>query len=262
MNRYSVVDQRRIVAAVLGGAAPAAFAPTDVGGLVLWLKADAGTFQDAAKTTPATANTHPIGAWADQSGSGNDVTQAVAGLKPILATNRIGSLPGVYFDGQAAPNGDTLVTAAVFAMKPCTVFCVASCNDLANYRAFIGSDGNAFEFRHSNAGSGSAVLQALKQGVTVIGSGTGTLTNDTVTLVEMSYGSAGAFDFVINGTTGGSGTNNQTWTEEEVFIGSNKGIAEFFKGDLYEIAIYNSVLSAGDRTKVRNYLSTRWSLGL
>ena len=58
-----------------------AFSPTDINGLQLWLRADAGTFNDAAKTQPC-ADGDAVATWADQSGNGYDFTQATANSRP------------------------------------------------------------------------------------------------------------------------------------------------------------------------------------
>src|SRR4051794_15888095 len=73
--------------------------PPDLANLKVWLKADAGTFQDAALTTPATANNDPVGGWSDQSGSGAVLTQATAGKRPLLKLANQNGLPTVTFDG-------------------------------------------------------------------------------------------------------------------------------------------------------------------
>lgn len=74
--------------------------PDDVPGLVLWLQADTGTWQDAAKTVPADADADTVYVWEDQSGEGNDASQATANDRPEMQT-RIGdsSVNVVRFDG-------------------------------------------------------------------------------------------------------------------------------------------------------------------
>src|SRR5690606_37871378 len=81
-----VGDSVRVDVSVNGGGytqiaarpAPLPPGPLSVPDLALWLRADDGLYQDAAKTTPATAEGHPVGAWEDRSGHGRDVTQATA----------------------------------------------------------------------------------------------------------------------------------------------------------------------------------------
>lgn len=97
------------------------FSPSGISGLKLWLRADGTRWQDSARTTPATADTHPIGAWDDASGAGNHFTQATAGKRPLLKTGIVNSLPVLRFDG----SNDTLVTA------------VASGLDSASFTQFV-----------------------------------------------------------------------------------------------------------------------------
>jgi len=82
--------------AAMGGIGQGA-AATPASGMVLWLKSGTGLYQDAAKTTPA-ANGDAVGAWADQSGNGNDATQATAGLKPVRIDNVVN---GIGVDGRS-----------------------------------------------------------------------------------------------------------------------------------------------------------------
>lgn len=64
-------------------AAPA-FSPTDIAGLKLWLKADAGVTESGGGVT----------LWADQSGQGNN---AATGTSPTKQTNQINGLPAINF---------------------------------------------------------------------------------------------------------------------------------------------------------------------
>src|SRR5437764_592279 len=78
---------------VMGGAV-AALAPNQVSNLTLWLKADAGTFQDTGNTTPASADNDPVGSWRDQSGGGLDVQQGTSTKRPLLKLNVLNGNPG------------------------------------------------------------------------------------------------------------------------------------------------------------------------
>ena len=80
--------------------------PDSVSGLKLRLKADGVLWQDAARTTPATADSAPVGCWDDASGVGNHFTQATAGNRPLLRTAIVNGHPVIRFDG----SNDTLLT--------------------------------------------------------------------------------------------------------------------------------------------------------
>jgi hypothetical protein len=72
-----------------GGAAASPFLPTDAAGLLCWhdFSVIGNIFQDAAKTTPVTADGDDIGAVVDRSGNSRDAVQATAGNKPHYKVN-------------------------------------------------------------------------------------------------------------------------------------------------------------------------------
>lgn len=61
------------------------FVPSDLSGLQLWLKSDAGLFKDAAKAQPVTTDQDAVYTHADQSGNGNDCTQATGANRPLYS---------------------------------------------------------------------------------------------------------------------------------------------------------------------------------
>jgi hypothetical protein len=65
------------------------FSPASLGGLQLWLRADAGI----------TPNGGVVDVWQDQSGSGNDATQATGYKLPQLVTDVQSGMPAIHFDG-------------------------------------------------------------------------------------------------------------------------------------------------------------------
>lgn len=102
MSRRAKDRHRRLVArlqaAPVTPAAPAD--PPAQGDLLFWGKADAGTFQDSGRTTPASADDDPVGGWADQSAAGNHLEQTVDDLLRLtLKTNRQNGRPAVYNPG-------------------------------------------------------------------------------------------------------------------------------------------------------------------
>ena len=68
-------------------------------------------FQDAAGTTPVTADGEPVGLMTDKSGNGNDVSQAVAAARPTYKTD--GTLHWLEFDGV----DDWLLTTVNFGLS-------------------------------------------------------------------------------------------------------------------------------------------------
>ena len=60
------------------------FSPTNIAGLQLWLKADAGTYQSSGGSA-ATADNDPIGEWQDQSVNAKHAVETTN--KPVLKLN-------------------------------------------------------------------------------------------------------------------------------------------------------------------------------
>ena len=79
----------------LGGApfTPASISPS------IWVKADAGTWQERTiPTTAASADNDPVGTWIDQSGNGNKFVALADAKRALLKTNVQNGLPGILGD--------------------------------------------------------------------------------------------------------------------------------------------------------------------
>lgn len=74
-----------------------AWVPSDLSGLILWLKSDVGLYKDAAKAQPVTTELDGVYTWADQSGNGNDCTQTTENNRPAYG-------PGLVSKPEAAFN--------------------------------------------------------------------------------------------------------------------------------------------------------------
>lgn len=87
------------------------FTPSVLSGLVLWLRADRGV------TIPTSNH---VSVWADQSGSGNDVTQPTDLLRHFFIADAGNGKPGIG----AGPNNAALVNAAFTVAQPNTIIAV------------------------------------------------------------------------------------------------------------------------------------------
>jgi hypothetical protein len=254
-RRFGIYDYL-LYQQMLGGGA---FSPTDISGLVVWLKADAGTFQDAAKTTPATNDGDVIGAWADQSGNGNDVTQATTGNKPTLKLAIKNGRPVIRFDGA----GDNLQGVLSDALsQPFTIFAVAALDAVAvDAGAGIIIDGDDVTNR--------AVLEQQSQGGDTdtwsIYAGsfvTGGVSDSNWNIWAALFNGASS-EFWINGASeasGGAGASNP----DGITVGTRylADATSAWDGDVAEVIIYDPSLSTADRQQVEQYLSTRWGITL
>lgn len=100
----------------------AAWSPSDLANLEVWLKADAGVLTDV----------DGVHTWEDQSGNGRDHTQSTGPKKPDLIAARQNGLPGVVADGL----DDTLSATWVRGSGPMSVYYVAE-NGYGNVEWFF-----------------------------------------------------------------------------------------------------------------------------
>lgn len=237
---------------LMGGRGARAFVPTDIAGLQLWLKADAGTFQDAAKTTPASADTDPVGVWDDQSGNGKDATQATAGSKPLLKTNILNAKPVVRFDNV----DDVLLHTAINLGTANTVFVVFIPRGTVNDVILGGTSGNYAPFTattevyySTNAGTQRYVSVSASAWVT-----------GQAYLIEIVR-SGTSVSFYRDGVQ--LGTTQTLVVSENLTLSAIGAYADASiptNGDIGEVLEYSAALSLADRQRVRTYLDERWNL--
>lgn len=230
-----------------GSNAPAA---PPVAGYVLWVNSQQGLYQDAAKTTPATANNDPVGAWADQSGNGHDITQSTSGNRPLLKTAQINSLPGILFDG----TNDVLKASAFTLNQPETVFIVYQVTGFTQGDVvFDGNSADTMLYYQWNdpsnntrmyAGNILTPLESTAAGNWLIFCG---IFNNTSSQGRKNAGTA------VTGTVGVSNAGGFT-------LGAEANIANWGNITVAEVIIYASALGTTDETSVRNYLNTRYAI--
>lgn len=220
------------------------FSPDDVTGLIVWLDADAiGGLSD----------TDAVSTWSnDAPGSSETYTKGLSANQPTYRTNIQNSLPVVRFDGN-----DSLAGTVSRTLKPCSIFVAMSADSVAGPDVIVGNTtGNgAMNYRTL-----SSKMNALAEATANIASSTTTITNTTFYVVDFTYSSSGGYVFGLDGTDDGSGTSNQTISASAIAIGARDDSTEVFDGDIGEILIYDNVVSSGDKTSIRNYLTTKWGV--
>lgn len=103
---------------------------------VLWVEAGISTvFQDSARTTPAAADTDPVGSWSDLSGNSNHAFQTTAGKRPLLKLAIKNGRPVLRYDG----TDDFLKCTSNAGLNPTliTIALVLQVSALANTPLFI-----------------------------------------------------------------------------------------------------------------------------
>lgn len=224
-----------------GGAAPPVdtISPDDIAGLSAWWKADfiAGLSDGDA-----------VGTWEDAHTTNKDQTQATAANKPTYKTAILNGLPVVRFDATNDGMTSTLAAFAGGALENFTIAAVYNCSSAASAsrRAIQGSDNWLF-------GPYAAQHKVYSGGF--IG-GPAVVANAFVTHVvtQSSTTTTSYVDGASQGTNGSPGYPNN------ICLGASGGFAEPLSGDIAEVVVYDSVLSAGDRGDLELYLSVKWGL--
>ena len=212
------------------------FIPTSISGCQLWLD---GADQS---TNSMTLSGTSVSLWKDKTGNS---TMTLGGTAPTLSTGPT----GVYFPGTGYYS--TTYTASPSSE---TLFIVFNTNAslYTGYAPMIGC--SATSSRSFSLQNGSAILgyvsEAIAWGVTT------TFSIGTLTLAEGTY-TGSTENVTINGGLIVSGSQSFTAGRTSI-IGYSNG--SYFKGWLYEIIAYNSVLSTSNRQKVEAYLAKKWGV--
>lgn len=224
----------------------ASFAPTDITGLELWLKADAGVWQDSAKTTAADEDDDPVGAWEDQSGNGNDATQDTAGNKLAWKNNIVNGKPALLGDG----THKWLDFTTAIGTPDITIFAVARNDDAAVGSNWIGYSGDWWPYLFSD-GTPEQVMSSIRS-TTSVASGTTSdfhlacLWHDGVNMIAY-----------CNGAAGNTRPDTQSADFDRVgYFAANWAI----DGYIAEVVIYDSALSESDRQSVEDFLNDKYDL--
>jgi hypothetical protein len=219
----------------------AAFTPTDISGLVLWVKADALVL----------SNNDPVASWTDSGGAGHPLLQATGANQPLYKTGQVNSLPAVEFDGTS-----DFLQAAFTLAHPVTVFlAVNQVSWATNDRIHEGVTG-ASTLRLIQV-TGSPQLR-------MDGSGTGTAQNGPAIgawgLVTEVFNGASS-TYALNG--GGDVAINLTslvGTVGGVTLGASNAASAFANIRVAEFLLYDSVLSGANQALVKAYLNSKYVL--
>ena len=222
--------------------------PTDIAGLQLWLDASDSTtlFQNSDGTTPAIADSDPIGYWGDKSGNGKNATQSNSTKKPLLKLALQNGKNVVKADGI----NDLITTSTgIVVAQPFDYYIVLKFNSINTTDRVICGGNDAGNLDGTTLPGWNVYSFALLTG--------GTRSAST-TLVSVRYNSTSSI-LRANGNqilTGNAGTGVPTT------ISLFGNVAGNDPGDLQicEYLLYNSALSDANRNLVESYLNTKWGV--
>ena len=234
MNKYPALALQTLFP---GGPKPVTsrlWLPSDLAGLVFWVKADAIT---------GLSDGDPISTWTDLSGAGHNVTAAGA-QRPTYKTAILNGLPVARFNGS-----NNLRSAAFAHSQPYTVFAAGN------------ETGAGLSYFVDDLVGGGHIVGGLN--ATTFGVNAGAWITPTVSNMANSAVMGGVFNgasstasYQGTATAGNAGANNASG----VSLGNSGGSSAPITGDMAEAMMYSAALSDANRQKLEGYLAWKWGL--
>jgi len=254
-----------------GGESAAPLAgPPAIGGVSLWLDADAIGNGPGATASPARGG--KLAVWPDLSGNVSaGFVQNTAANQPTYTERGANQHAKVTFDGAAS-----YMTATVAQTAPCSIFLVASLPVAPAAQSTIFNS------------TGASIIPIIyvtnaTPGVVTVGNGA-TLAAGSMYTRLIPFGESGVagaqmpfivgMDITGSGGTGNDYFNSTTPTHPGGTISGNTGFSgvmtigaqnaggsNFCACDLYELIIFNAQLTLAQRTLLFNYFTQKYNLG-
>lgn len=220
---------------------------------VLYLQNNIGLYENTLGTDPCEDDDN-IAHWADQSGSGNNATQATAGDYPAYRAAEIaGSRPVADFDIAADTHLDLDSAIALSAFH---IFVVVRYNTLTagDYLIFAGGSAGPPKPWIGIRGSNQAnTLDDAGNNGTINGL---SLSTDTWYLLEYRFDGT-TLTAYVNGTAINSHTTHSGESFTIDIAGNNGAFDAVHEGDLAELLIYDAAASSPNAAQVRANLNQR-----
>lgn len=230
----------------------AAFAPTDVSNLALWLDADLPVY--VSGTTQATDG-QTVATWTDASGNTNHATESTN--KPTYKTNIVNGKSVIRFDGTndkldltstITTSGDYSIFAVVQASTDMFILSTSSGTPYNEQviRLYEGGTRKIYTFWSHDGGEQSASSSTLSSA-----------SGDFV-LIEIRR-SGSTVSFFENGNAKSTGTipSTNNWSINRLMCVTN---SVFSAGDIGSVLVYTSDVGSTDAASIRSYLGSKYAL--
>ena len=232
------------------GTAPSGVQPAN---LKAWFKADAGITKDGVDA---------VTVWADQSGNGNNMTQAAAGQEPLWVDAVLNGLPIIRFDGISQWLDSTVADPYQSAAGGNhTVFIIAK-NSVGTssepiYGGLKNNTGQGYGF-HSGRLERLFIRADSSGAEGTMQTPTGVMTTWRAYSARMSDGDTKLY---MDGSQVDKTTDNISTLAVGDRIGRSYNAAyKWFSGDIAEIILYNAKLSIDDMEEVLAYLANKYAI--
>lgn len=235
--------------------------PTQLSGCVLWLRADLGITKDGSDK---------VSAWADQSGAGNNVTQATGTKQPTWVAGALGGQAALSFDG-----GDVLASApsnwaAYSTISMAMVFVKDNAAASVAFSHGVPSSSNGLAWWQDVGAAGRYSVAVDSSGATWTqraASGYSAGTNYVALMtVDTSLAAASEVTLRVNGTAvtlgtlvGGDQSGNLGGVAVAYCIGAQDTTPNFgMSGDIAEVIVCSTAWSASEIASIEAYARRRY----
>jgi hypothetical protein len=212
---------------------------------------DGTLWQDSGRTTPATSDGDPVGAWDDASGNAGHAVQATAGARPTIQTAELNSKAVVRLDGT-----DDNLEAPISADASKTIWVVVKQTaTIASNAALLGQDGG-FNTQFYVAASGTAWAYYDQTGI-------GTMAGPSTSWgrVCLRYTDASTLDIYINGSLADNGDPQDNYaTGTALRLGDRGDGGSPFNGDIAEVIVASAAATAQQLLDIDAYLVAKYGL--
>ena len=234
------------------------FTPTQITGCLLWVDAD-----DQSTITHVAGS---VSQWDDKSGNNYHLTQSTAAYEPTYSS--VIPYPYIEFDGNNQVLGNTdagLIGVSDGTNTMFVVFESANTTTSSPGQTLVAVNERGRQYYGMNINSttagagGTAFMNKSAQDYSC--------NNSTIasTTKQVVIGTRDGTDRIIYDQNGVTDTKtNSTDTSQDMFsIGASwetgRTPSADYTGKIYEVIVYDVVLSTAERNQVQNYLQTKWN---
>ena len=234
------------------------FTPTQISGCLLWV--------DAADSTTITHSSGDVSQWDDKSGNNHHLTQSTSAYEPTYSS--VVPYPCIEFDGNNQVLGNTdagLIGVSDGRNTMFVVFESANTTTSSPGQTLVavnerGRQYYGMNINSSTAGAGgTSFMNKSSQDYSC--------NNSTIpsTTKQVVIGTRDGTDRIIydqNGVTD-TKTNSSNTAQDMFSIGATwqtgRTPSADYTGKIYEVIVYDVVLTTAERNQVQNYLQTKWN---
>ncbi len=243
------------------GSAGVALGPSGLGNLVLWLDATSGVIQSAGA----------VSEWEDQSGNGNNVSQTAAPNQPTYHAAGAGPNGGLPYLTFGSNGSNVFLDNTLKNLTPASsdVTVVVAANlprgGLGGVTLTLGQSAPFASFMYVNTFDGD---YAYSDGANVS-------SNDgfaapplpvtgTPVILDYTYHQGTSVVLDVDGTPVHNTGIATAYTGAAGFtVGSREDLSyQGWQGDIYEVLVYQGILSAANLAAARNYVASEWGISV